>query len=182
MPAEAAEAELSGQRTGEEFNLGGAQRQAMIGAGAGDARGRLDDIEPIHLISDCRLDWARFGQLAAARKFSGVANVAGAAAKEIGIEREDHFRFFHAIDGVEVAAEGKLRAFARAVAYGRLPLMPLGFRKERQDGLNLGGERRRCERTGQDAEARAIGGLHFRRDGLRGVQKLGPGAESRRSL
>jgi len=58
--------------------------------------------------------------------------VSRAATKEIGIERKDDVGLLRAINGVEVAAKGELRALARAVANSRLPLVPLGLRKKRQ--------------------------------------------------
>jgi len=97
----------------------------MIRGCSGDARRRLNHIEPIHRI-------VRAIQLAAPREFSRVADVPRAAAKEIGIERKDDVSLFRAIDRVDVAAKGELRAFARAVADGGFPLVPLGLRKKRQ--------------------------------------------------
>src|SRR5882672_12282676 len=115
----------------------------MIRGGAGNARSRLNHIEPIHRVG-------RAVQLASARKFSGVANVSRAAAEEIRIERKDDVGLFRAVNRVEVTAESELRAFARAIADGGLPLMPFGLRKKRQERLNLRGERGRSDKTGQD--------------------------------
>src|SRR6267154_6287445 len=121
----------------------------MIRGGAGNARSRLNHIEPIHRVG-------RAVQLASARKFSGVANVSRAAAEEIRIERKDDVGLFRAVNRVEVTAESELRTFARAVADGRVPLMPLSLGKECQERLNLCCERGGCDKTGQDTETRAV--------------------------
>jgi len=80
-------------------------------------------------------------QFAAAREFSRVANMSRAAAQEIGIERKNDVSILRAINRIDVASKGELRALARAVADSWLPLVPLGFRKQRQERLNLRGER-----------------------------------------
>jgi len=129
-----AETELRRQRTSEELNFGSPQGQTMIRSRSGDARSWLDDVEPVHRI-------VRAIQLAAAREFSRVADVTGAAADEIRIERKDDVSLFWAVNRVEVTAESELRAFARAVADGRFPLMPLSLGKECQERLNLCRER-----------------------------------------
>src|SRR5260370_31102244 len=120
----AAEPELRRQRTREELYFRSPQWQAMIRGRPGDARGRLDHIQPVHCV-------VRAVQLAPSREFSRIADVARTAAQEIGIERKDDVRFFQAVNRVEVAAKGKLRALARAVADGSLPLVPLGLRTKR---------------------------------------------------
>src|SRR5713226_464113 len=107
----------------------------MIRSSTGDARRRLDHIEPVRRVT-------RAIQFAAPRKFSRIPDVPRAAAQEIGIERKDDVSLLWPINRVEVAAKGELRALARAVADGRLPLVPLGLRKNRQERLNLRGNRR----------------------------------------
>src|SRR5260370_5160111 len=100
----------------------------------GCARRRRNHIAPV-----TRVAWSI--QLPAPRKFCRIPDVSWAAAQEIGIERKDDVSLLRAVNRVEVPAKGQLRALARAVADGRLPLVPLGLRKKRQERLNL-----RCNR------------------------------------
>src|SRR5437016_13128239 len=108
----------------------------MIRSGPGNAWRRLDYIQPVHLRA-AAIPFEELIQVAAARKFARVADVSRAAAQEIGVERKDDGSLLHAVDGVDVAAEGQLRAFARAVAGGGVPLVPPGFRNRGQQRLNL---------------------------------------------
>ncbi len=142
----------------------------MIRGRTGDAGRRLNHIEPVHRVT-------RATQLAAAREFSRVADVSRAATQEIGIERKDDIGLFREIHRVEVVAKGKLRAFTRAVADGGLPLVPFGLRKKRKERLNLRGQRRRSDDTGQDAETRAAPAFHPGREGLRTFHKQRPGLD-----
>src|SRR5437016_8280985 len=121
----------------------------MIRGRTGDAGRRLDHIQPVHGVAGAI-------QFAAARGFLRVANVSRTAAQKVGIERKDDVSPLRAINRVEVAAEGELRALARAVTYGGLPLVPCGLRKKRQERLNLCRERRRSDNAAQDAESRAV--------------------------
>src|SRR5260370_31830511 len=130
----------------------------------GCARRRLNHVAPVRGVA-----WSI--QLAAPRKFSRMPDVSWAAAQEIGMERKDDVSLGRAVNGVEVPAKGQLRALARAVADGRLPLVPLGLRKKRQERLNLRCNRGRCDNAGQDAETRTFRAFHIRRDGLRAVQE-----------
>src|SRR6267154_6783419 len=147
----------------EEFHIGSTQGQAMIGRRAGDSGRGFDHVKATHRVDnafrnycsvqdlgrygrpDCGIDFLGFVHIAAAREFSRVANVSRAAAQEIGIERKDDVSFFRTIDGVDVAAEGEFRAFARTIADSGLPLVPFGFRKKGQQRLNLRGKRRRSD-------------------------------------
>src|SRR5712664_4133875 len=113
----------------------------MIGGRPGDARSRLNHIEPVHRV-------VRASKLAAPRKFFRIPDVPRAAAKEIGIERKDDVSLPRAVNRVEVGAKRKLRAFACTVADSWLPLVPLGLRNKRQQRLNLRGERRRSDNSG----------------------------------
>src|SRR5258708_25769085 len=92
----------------------------MIRGRTGDAGRRLDHIEPVHRV-------VRAIQLAAAREFSCIAAVSRATAQEIRIERKDNVSLLRAINRVEVAAKGELRALARAVADGGVPPVPPGL-------------------------------------------------------
>src|SRR5712664_1040621 len=96
-----------GQRAREKLHLRSPQRQAMIRRRAGDARRRLHHIQPVHLVRNAV-------QLATARKFSRVADVSRPAAEEIGVQREEHVRFFRAINSVDVISKRQLPTFARA--------------------------------------------------------------------
>ena len=81
---------------------------------------------------------------------------------------------------VDVLAERQLRAGARVVAAGRIPLMPPRRRKAREQLADLRGERRRADRLGQDAQAGALERL-LRRRAPRGSRRETPTtAESRR--
>src|SRR5205814_9704172 len=115
--------DLCDKRTREEFHFRSAQRQPMIRSGPGNAWRRLDYIQTVHLRA-AAVPFEELVQVAAARKLSRVADVSRATAQEIRVEREDDVGLLRTIDRINVAAKGKLRAFARAVANGGLPLMP----------------------------------------------------------
>ena len=85
-----------------------------------------------------------------------VAEAAGPAGEEVGVEREDDVGLVEAVLRVDVLAEGELRARARVLAARRIPLMPLGRRKLARGVADLRGERRRADRLGEDAEAGAL--------------------------
>src|SRR5882762_7720013 len=97
-----------------------------------------------------------------------------ATAKKVRIERKDNVSLLGPVNSVEVASESKLRAFARAVADGGFPLVPLGLRKKRQQRLNLRGKRRRSDNPAQYTETGAVRAFHSSRDGLRAVHKQRP--------
>src|SRR6266403_2289794 len=136
-----AKPELCCQRTREELHFRSPQRQSVIRGRTGHARRRLDDVEPVHGVM-------RSIQFAPLREFSRIADVSRAAAQEIGIERKDNISLLRAINRVEVAAKSELGTLARAVTDSRLPLVPLGLRKKRQERLNLSGKRGRSDNSG----------------------------------
>ncbi len=70
-----------------------------------------------------------------------------------------------------IAAEGHLRAFARAVIAGRLPLVPFRLGIQLQQRLNLAAHQWRRNRARQNPQAFAIQHLHGRRGALRRITK-----------
>src|SRR5260370_9092678 len=130
-----------GQRSSKDLYFRSAQGQTMIRGRTGHTGCRLNHVQPVHLRA-AAIPFEELIQIAAARKFPGVANVSRPTAQEIGIEREDDFGLFDTINRIEIAPESELRTLARAVTDRRLPLMPFSFRKSRQKRLNLCGERR----------------------------------------
>src|SRR5438067_10093028 len=127
----------------------------MICSRASDAGCGFNHVQTVHLRA-AAVPFEELVQVAAARKFSRVADVSRATAQEIRVEREDDVGLLRTIDRINVAAKGKLRAFARAVADGWLPLMPFSLRKKRQQRLNLRSERRRSDNSGQNAETSPV--------------------------
>src|SRR5258708_18421557 len=75
----------------KKFHIRSTQRQTMIRRRAGDARRRLDHIEPVH-----RVAWAI--QFSAPRKFSRIPGWSRAAAQEIVIQRNNEVRLLHPIN------------------------------------------------------------------------------------
>ena len=61
-----------------------------------------------------------------------VAQAAGPAAEEVGVEREDDVGLLEAVLRVDGLAEREPRAGARVVAARRLPLVPLRRREARE--------------------------------------------------
>ena len=116
------------------------KRQAMIRAGPGHRRRRLHDVQPVHLAAQL-LDLRILLELAALVKRLHVANMSGPAGQKVGIERQNHFSAFGAVDRVDVTPESKFSAFACAVADRRFPLMPFRLRILLQECLYLRGER-----------------------------------------
>ena len=70
--------------------------------------------------------------------------------EEVAVEADDDLRGLQPIVGVEVSAEGEASARAEVIVAQRLPLVPLRFWEEREETTDLGRERRRCHRAGQE--------------------------------
>ena len=128
----AAQAQFRGERASELPNFGHLQRQTMIRARSRDGRRRLNDIEPVHRV-------AGPAQLAAAVKLLHVADMAWPAGQEIRIQRKNNVCLFRTIHGADIASESELAAFPRAIAPGRLPLVPLRAGDMFEDALDLRG-------------------------------------------
>ena len=135
----------SGDRARVRLDLRRRTGQAVIGDRAGAGGAGLDRVQAV----DRRRPLAHF---AAAGEVARVAEVAGAAIEEVGVERDDDVRFVEVIDGVRVAAERQPQSFAHVVAAGRLPLMPLRAGRLRQELLDLRAERRRGDGLRQEAQ------------------------------
>ena len=120
----------------------------MVGASAGRRRHALERVEPVHAI----------GLLGTPprREVARVAQRARSAAEEVGVERQDDVGLLEAVLRVDVLAERQLRAGARVLAAGRIPLMPFRGREAREQLADLRRQRRRVDRLGQDAEAGAL--------------------------
>jgi hypothetical protein len=150
--AGAADADGGGQRAGEPVDLAGLERQAVVGAAAGDRRGRFHDVEPAEAI--------RVGvDPAPRREGAGVLDAEGVlGGEEVGVERDDDRGLLEVVDRFDVFAEGDAGAGAGVVPRGRIPLDPPGFRVPGEDLLDLSGQRRRVDRLGEDAQAGALAG------------------------
>ena len=144
----------------------GAQRQPMIGAGAGRGRHALERVEPVHAVG--ALGPAPRGEIAR------VAQTARAAAEEVGVEREDDVGLVDAVLRLDVLAERELRAGAGVLAARRIPLVPLRGGKAREQIADLRGERRRAHRLGQDPQAGALERLLRRERGADRAEKRRP--------
>src|SRR5260370_39413365 len=99
------------------------------------------------------------------------------AAKKIRIERKDDVGFLRAIHRIEVSPKSELGAFTRAVADGRLPLVPFRLRKKSQQRLNLRGKGGRSDNPRQYAKTRSVRAFHRRRHGLGSIDKQRPGLD-----
>ena len=140
----------------------------MICACAGRRRHALDRIQPVHR--------RRLFGTAARGEIASVAEAAGAAAEEVGVERENHVGAIEAVLALDVFAERELRARARVVAARGIPLMPPGRRVAAEEIANLGGERRRADRLGQQAKAAALERLLGVEDGANRTEESRPRA------
>ena len=123
-------AQAGGQRPGELLDVGGAQRQPVVGLGSRGGGGGLDDVQPVHL-----------GLVAAdapaRRELAGIAQEGGAGSEKIGIERNDDLGVGEVVPGVDRLAEGLDRGGAGAVRPGGIPLVPLGGGEELLNGAEL---------------------------------------------
>ena len=117
------ESQLLRDSSRKRFDFRGAQRQPVVGARSRHARRGLYNVQPVHR-------GARAVQLATFVKLPRVPNVPRTAGEKIRIERQNDVRFSRTVNGVDVSPERQLRAFARAVAYGWLPMVPFGQRVE----------------------------------------------------
>src|SRR4051812_5944915 len=107
----------------------------MIGNRAGAGGAGLDYIQAV----DRRRPLAHF---AAAGEIARVAEVAGAAFEDVGIERDDDVRFVEVVDGVCVTAERQPQSLAHVMSAGGFPLMPLRAGRLREELLDLCAEGR----------------------------------------
>jgi len=94
----------------------------VVGGGAGDGRGALDGVQPVH-----------GGALAAAhppacREVTDVAQATGLGRHEIGVQRHDDVGGVEAVAHLEVAAERPAGPRADGVAVGRLVQVPARLR------------------------------------------------------
>lgn len=140
----------------------------MIGHRAGDRGHRLDHIQPVHslfvlarvrLRLDVLILLARRNVLAntaTGGEVLAVADVAGAAAEEVRVERNHDIRLGEIVRHVHIAAEGLAGTGGNAVLTARLVLGPLRFRKLRQQFIELRSQRRRRHRPGKQAEFLAL--------------------------
>jgi hypothetical protein len=142
----------------------------MIGDGGGRREAAVDRIEAVHRR---RRPGAR---LPPRREIARVAEVAGAAAGEVGVEGDDDVGLVEVVDSVHVRAEGHAQPFAHVVAVHRLPLVPLHARIGREELLDLRAERGRGDGLGEEAEAGAVR-LRGGRDGDERGDELAPGAD-----
>lgn len=108
--------------------------EAMVGVRAGDRERALHGVEAVQGTAVARA--------AAAGELARVADVAGAAGDQVGVEDENDVGLLKVVDGVDVGAEREPRADARAVAANRLPLMPARLRQLGEERLDLGCQRR----------------------------------------
>ncbi len=136
--------EQRGDRARELLDVRRAHRQAVIRAGARDARRGLDGVEAIHP--------SPLAVPAARGKFADGAQVAGPAGEEVGVEREDDVGLREIEDRFERLSEGRRGAGPDVVAVGRLPLVPARLGQLGQERRELRAESGRPDRLGQDAQ------------------------------
>jgi hypothetical protein len=92
-------------------------------------------------------------------KILHVANVSRPACQKIRVQRNDHFRFIQPVDRIQHAPKRQLRAFARAIANRRLPLVPLRLRIQLPQRFDLCGKHGRRNRPGQNPQPGATHSL-----------------------
>ncbi len=149
--ADAGDSYLCGEGASHGFDLRGLDRQAIVGACAGERVIRFDDVETVEVVGVV-LDPAPRGELA------HVPQIARAFGRqEIGIERDDDVGLGEVEDRIDVLAKRELRAGARVVARHRFPLNPLRGRLLREHLLKLSRQRRRVDRLGENAKSRTFG-------------------------
>ncbi len=156
--------QVGGQRTRERLDVARLHRQPMVGLRAGRRRHRLCGIQTA----------ARPFGPAAPRELARVTEVTGAAAEEIGVQRDDDRCAFDVVVHGCGAARRHPQPCGGIHLARRVPLMPHGRRKPREDVLELSGERRRRDRFGQNPETGTPGGLLCRGDRAHGADERGP--------
>ena len=140
----------SRQLTRNDLYVARAQRQTMVRHNTGARSHALDHIEPVQL----RIRPG--GQIAARSKFARIAGMSGTIDEKIRVQRNDDVCLIEMIDGVHGLAEREARPFARGIAPARLVLMPLRFRKPRQQFVNLHAQRRRSKSLGEQPDSGAL--------------------------
>jgi hypothetical protein len=144
--------QLGGDGAGEGLDLAGLHGHAVIGAPAGDGRRGFGHVETAHALG-------RRVEPAARRERAGVLHAEGVlGGEEVGVERDDDVGLREVVHRLHVFAERQFRAGARVVTRRRFPLHPARLGVLRQNLLDLGGQRRRVDRLGEDAETGAPGG------------------------
>ena len=141
----------SRQLARNDLDVARAQRQTMVRHSTGARRHAFDHIQPVQL----RIRSG--GQIAARSKFARVAGMPGPIDEKIGVQRNDDVCLIEMIDGVDGLAKREARAFARGIAPARLVLVPLRFRKLRQQFVNLRAQRRRSKSLGEQPDSGALG-------------------------
>ena len=106
----------------------------MIGASTSRGRHAFERVESVHAVG--ALGLPPRGEIAR------VPKTAGAAAEEIGVEREDDVGLVEPVLRLDVFTEREHRARAGVLAARWIPLVPLRLRKPREQIADLGRERR----------------------------------------
>ena len=122
----------SRERARQRRDVGGTEREAMVGLRARRRECALGDVETVH---------GRSGA-PPGRELPHVCEVRRPAAEEVGVERDDDVRVREAIERPHVLAEGGEGSGADRVRRRRLPLMPARFGVLLEDGAELRAERR----------------------------------------
>ena len=120
----------------------------MIRHRAGNRRGSLDHIEPIHL----RL---ALPHLSSCGKVARVADASRPVQEKITVQGENHIGLVKAIIRVNVVAESEPCTRANVITIHRFILMPLCFGKLGEELSQLGRQGGRSDGFGQNAESGA---------------------------
>ena len=100
--------------------------------------------------------------------------MSGAAAEEIGVERDDDGRALDVVVHRHIAAGGHSQPGSGVHVAGRIPLMPDGSGEAREDVFHLRGERGRRDRFGENAQPCALRSLLRRGHGAHRADERRP--------
>ena len=131
-------------RSREGLDLGRSHRTAMVGARSRQRGRRLDDVEPVRVLSPAARDEVAHGP-----------RHGGSRAEEVRLEREDDVRAIERVERLDVLAERDPRARGDVLASGRLPRDPPGLRERGENVFDLAAQRRRGHRSRQEPQPRS---------------------------
>ena len=134
--------------------IGRADRQMIIGLGAGEARRRGGGVQGQEI---ARLSRSSPGLDPVARR----AELVRSGVEEVAVERHDELGPVEAPAGLQLASVGRLRS-GRGPARHRSMDVPFHLRKRLLQGRDLGQQRRRTQRPGQEPQTFAAIGLEDR--------------------
>ena len=169
--SDAGHPDRGGDGARERVDLARLERQPVIGAATGDRGGRFGHVEAAQAIG-LGVDAATGGERPRVLHAERVLR-----SQEVGVEREDDVGLFEVVDRLDVVAKGQPGAGAGVVAGRRLPLDPLRVGMGGEHLLDLGGQGRRVDGLGEDAQSGALAGGLARQRAAHGGHERAPGLD-----